>query len=1265
MENSRFKVELWTDEIEKACRESKLLQFHSTDNDVLRITNTQYEDVFSYLTKRKTLLISQNDDESSEDEGDLKEIHVSKAEIQSEILDRLIEKNKKSLEKYGRYTTYVSFGILDYTDVDKKHEVKSAPLVFIPVKIEKNKGSKTYQISAVNDEISLNENLVAYMRKARNIDLSYPVSSDFSLVEYLTFIAPKAYRYRWSVNNGVFLSDFDLTSQKVVDDYIANQEKIAEVSLIKSVSYYNAEFYSFNKPNGTKLSRKLLSLLPLDNDEYHVMQKVANRENLFIRTDSLDNQSHLINNMISAFLINNKKVLVVYNEKSQKDAFFDRLDKSLIPYCQDLNEFSIDKDVLLDRLTSYDLYQHQKGTIDPLSMQELLNKYYDVRNDFKKTINSLRKKQEPFGLSLNAVIENYYQYDNDMIDIKIPHITEMTPLKLEEYLDSIHEFTDSLRALRVNYKDHIFYGFDKKVMMQEEYLPLKTSFTILSEDIKKLNILLIHLHEKFELPYANNLKLTKALLNVLSVLDAYRTYPASFFEELDLAKAITQMNELNSLITSLKNLKENMIQAYGDKIFDIDQALLDKSTQDKGLTRKEMKMISTYYALKEKEKLSTETLANTKKQMDEYHHLEEQISSLTSELHPSLLPYFKDDLYDVETIQKAKASVDLYRLSKAYFIQNRLPLALKQMDQFRDDTLFNDAMKYRKRMQILFNSVLDNTNIIQPYFNEEIINYAVLPFDQYMKKAEKISKNFISINKYLDFYVSLHRMNQLIPNLGNHFLEVDDYSLYDKMFMKRFYYDYAQYLMNSLRKNTYTDTYIFGSIETYQKSEEERVNLFETLINNYYTDFLHAHLGDIRRSELGALEAFKDAVGIRPLARITNVVPESIYHMFPCLAMPLNSVASLCANDHFHFDAVIILASHAVETKETLSALYRADQTIVFDTQYLSRDPKLDYIDKNNVENFISAAKRAFEYIEFVSKSYKIIPLRSNTRNKYFKKYLIEYLKSQGFEVATDIALNKGAIDMIVRMPLRQGYTCISVDSLPYHSIESAKETFEASKTIVNDAGYSYLRVFPFAFFMDEEKAKSEISSYIVENSMKTIERKKRVVQKKLTDALFETYIFPAEIYYAYRGKDEISRKDLMLSILKRTMPVKKDDIVSLFGNDALELLSLLLAEEKIYEKDNFIFVFGEPIVFRSSKEKLRSYENVHPLEIQDGIIRMVKMVKDLSEDSIIKMILLSLGHRRMNAKMYQYVGDIITDLVKNNTLSLEEGIVNFVEEKE
>ena len=138
-----------------------------------------------------------------------------------------------------------------------------------------------------------------------------------------------------------------------------------------------------------------------------------------------------------------------------------------------------------------------------------------------------------------------------------------------------------------------------------------------------------------------------------------------------------------------------------------------------------------------------------------------------------------------------------------------------------------------------------------------------------------------------------------------------------------------------------------------------------------------------------------------------------------------------------------------------------------------------------------------------------------------------------------------------------------------------------------------------------------------------------------------------------------------MLSILKRTMPVKKDDIVSLFGNDALELLSLLLAEEKIYEKDNFIFVFGEPIVFRSSKEKLRSYENVHPLEIQDGIIRMVKMVKDLSEDSIIKMILLSLGHRRMNAKMYQYVGDIITDLVKNNTLSLEEGIVNFVEEKE
>ena len=1261
MENSRYKVELWTEEVEKKCNESKLLQFRGSDKDVLRITNAQYEEIFSYLTKGRVLQILNEKDEDSQEKyygnsTEFKGLTTSKVKEQKEILDRLIEKNETSLKEYGEISSFISFGILDYVDIDKKHIVKSAPLVFLPIKIEKTEDGN-YQISAVNEEIYLNDTLISYVRKSRKIDISYPLNPTFSIIEYLTYIAPKVHMFHWSVNNGVFLSDFDLFSQKYLEDIIQNQEQISDIPLIKSVSYYNSEFFSFNQPKGTKLSKKLLSLLALDNDEYHIMQKVADRESLFIRTDSLSNRAHLIQNIISGFLLNNKKVLVVYNEREQKEQLLPALDESLKPYYVDLDEVSIDKNVFLDRLTTYESYHLQKNLFDPLSMQEILNQYYEVRNEFKKTINSLRKKNRPFGLSLAMAIENYYHLEENMLNIEIPHIAEMTPQKLEEYLSNIREFEHALIALKCNYKDHPFYGFEKSTMMQEEYLPLKNSFTLLSEELKKFMSSLKKFHEKYEFPYANNLKLAKALLNLLSIGDSYRLYPQEWFEELDWNEEITKVVRIQKKQKKINQLKDVLISEYGEKIFDIPQELLLQAASEKGLSKKKMREAVTYFS--NDNKTTIEEILKAKRQLDAFHKLQEQCQQEKESLPLSIQDYFKEKELSVDSIHPIMECIKTYKISKAYFLQNRLPLSLKNMDQLKDESKYKDIMNERVKLQVLFNHVLENTNIVQPYFNTQYISFVTMPFEEYQWKADRIAKDFISINQYLDFYVALYRINRIIPSLGTNLLKIENYSLYESMFLKRFYYDYAKYLMNSLRKETYSDEFVFGSVETYEKSEQNRKLLFDSFMRNYYLEYLQSNISNLRKYEWAYIQETKENKGIRPLAKITSLAHESIYHMMPCFLIPLKHVAKLLSSEQYHFDAVIVLSDRKMKTKETLSALVRADQTIVFDGQYLIRGPKTDYIDPSQTEDFVSASKRCFDNVEYTAKSYEIVPLRLNTKDASFKKYIIKFLRNEGFEIAEDIALKEGMVDMIARMPLKKGYTAIIIDSLPYQSIESAELTFQEEERILKNRGYNVLRVFAFAFFLNEEKAKKELIQKLIENSSKMVERKKKLVKKKLTDVLFEPYQTPAEIYVAYKNKSDVSRKDLFLAILKRTAPCKKQEFLSLFQMDGVAIISSLIAEEKIYEKEDFLYVYDEEITFRSSKEKLRKIEDVSGAEISNGILRIVEALKKVSEDQIIKMILLTLGYQKMNAKTYQTINAFILDLVRNKSLYLNDGMVS------
>lgn len=1259
MEN-QIKVNLWIEDLLKKSNNSSLTNFNFLDKNNLRMTNYLYDEIFSLLTKGFPLKVGNLDlsdktlmqalDEALNEDKQNNKIHI--------YTDCDYKKQEQKLSYLSKQeTVFLTFGLLDYFD-DNHMSIKSAPLVLLPLKIEKV--ADGYQMSSYNHEVYLNDALIDKLIETRRVDISYPLDPYFSLIEYFTYVSTKVRNYHFSVNNGCFITDkINIHSFYHYQDFKIHQKEIANLPLVKSISYLNSEFFNFNKSNYARLNNQYLSLLNLDNDEYKILRRINQRENVVIKTNLNENKYHLLTNIVYDFLLNNKKVLITYDDEASHIELLNFLKDNLLDkYFLDLSPLLTNKETIIKKLLTQNNLDYDTKLLDQTRIDETVDTYYLLKNNFKKFINALRKNNEPMNLSINRAINEYYILDKlpDM-EIDIPNVDLIDEKKLSEYLSSINAFSTSLENLKCHYLDHPFYGFNNLTLNQKEYLELKEKITLLSNEFAPCKQAYQNLEQAFGLPFPQTLKGMKCILNIVSLIPELININQAYFTLENYDEIFEKLISHNQLFNKSLSIRNQIISLYGDKVFLIDHALLHKQIEQP-LNRKTIHSYRQYFM--KKVKIDESILKSVSLQLDEYYDLNKKIEEII-EQNTLFKDFYSEGIYQIEELEKQFTKVVSFKNYCEFLEKEHLSYSYKKLDVFNEEALKKLPL-LRKKCQLAFNHILNYVKYLQNYFDSNLVDFTTLPLVTLEVKINKASKNFSSINDYLNFYLSQRKLNKILPSLGDELLKYSLINSYSAIFMKRFYHLYALSFMNNnpLFKN-YTDETFFNSLENYQDYNKDRLEILNALIKNNIRSSIQNNLLALRSLELPYLHSLDtQELSVLPLERLLGQTKNIILNSFPLILMPIKEVSSLLYKNDYRFDCNIVWANENLLSLDIIPSEVRSDQLIVFDSRLINNTND-NLINQNN-ENFMYSALQTLNVINYISSSYKENILKANSLDLPLKEHLIKKLKNRDLLVSKDVSTPYGVIDILVKIPQAKKPVAIIIDHLNYYSIEASIDSFYKANESLNKLGFASYRLISSTYFHQEDKEFEKLINFILEHSKKDKVNKKVNKTHPLVEVIYPEYLSLEDAYYHIQNKETKSKMEIILELLKMCAPCHKEQFMTFIGRDGLVALTSLQVEGKIKVNNNFIFLNNQTIEFKRVKKDskvIRQLDYVSNEEIAQGVLKLINN-RDFPLDETIKLILQNLGYQKMNQQQYFKIQNIINDLLDEKKLSINEGILHF-----
>ncbi|OXC74478.1 DUF3320 domain-containing protein [Caballeronia sordidicola] len=300
-----------------------------------------------------------------------KEVFVGLA--QEDLDDRLLElfrSSRTTLQESGSNTLYLALGFLSWTRKDKDDKKYRAPLILVPVSLERRSARSGFSLKLHDDEPRFNPTLIEMLRQDFDLELGLrdtELPKDESGLDVAGIWNTVSHAIKdingWEVVEDVVLASFSFAKYLMWRDLTERTEQLKQNSVVRHLIDTPRDSYqtTVEFPDVRRLDLELpvketFCPLPADSSQLSAVVAGSKGKDFVLIGPPGTGKSQTISNLIAQFLAEKKRVLFVSEKMAALDVVYRRLaEVGLGNFCLELHSSKARKTEVLEQLrTSWD-----------------------------------------------------------------------------------------------------------------------------------------------------------------------------------------------------------------------------------------------------------------------------------------------------------------------------------------------------------------------------------------------------------------------------------------------------------------------------------------------------------------------------------------------------------------------------------------------------------------------------------------------------------------------------------------------------------------------------------------------------------------------------------------------------------------------------------------------------------------------------------------------------------------------------------------------
>src|SRR6218665_888975 len=296
-------------------------------------------------------------------------VGLTQDELDKHLLE-LYRNSRATLQEGGSNTLFLALGFLSYTENAKDDKKYRAPLILLPVSLERRSARSGFSIKLHDDEARFNPTLIQMLRQDHELELGIrdanlpqddaglDVAGIWKTVSHAIKDIPG-----WEVVEDVVLASFSFAKYLMWRDLTERMEKLKQNPVVRHLidtprdAYQNTVEFPDPRHLDSELPvKETLCPLPADSSQLSAMVAGSKGKDYVLIGPPGTGKSQTISNLIAQFLAERKRVLFVSEKMAALDVVYRRLvEVGLGNFCLELHSSKARKTDVLEQLrTSWD-----------------------------------------------------------------------------------------------------------------------------------------------------------------------------------------------------------------------------------------------------------------------------------------------------------------------------------------------------------------------------------------------------------------------------------------------------------------------------------------------------------------------------------------------------------------------------------------------------------------------------------------------------------------------------------------------------------------------------------------------------------------------------------------------------------------------------------------------------------------------------------------------------------------------------------------------